>query len=272
MNLNVIKFKINKRIIKFLGDKTYKNYAEALKECTSDGYENTIITNILRDKSRLYRQNLAATVTPHMGNLNIFPLVSLINSLPKKVEPIHVIDFGGADGGHYLLVRQLLNPSVKLKWEVVETAALTQTMQEFSTDELAFSDDLDAALQKKSKIDILHTSGTIQCVPNPYEYIEKLINSGADYLVFNRQSLNTQDYDVITIQRSLLSWHGSDSLKSTDFVDREVKYPHTSISLKKFEELVQRKYTILYTFEESTGVKKTNREPLIGRSYILKKR
>lgn len=272
MNLNVLKFKINKRIVKFLGDKTYKTYSEALKECTSDGYENDIITNILRDKSRLYRKNLTTVVTPHIQNLNVFPLVSLINSLAKKTEPINIIDFGGADGGHYLLVRQLLNPQISLKWEVVETPALANAMQEFSTDELMFSDNFDEALQKTKDLDILHTSGTIQCVPNPYEYIEKIINSGADYLVFNRQSLNTQDYDVITIQRSLLSWHGSDSIKSTEFVDREVKYPHTSISLKKFEAIIQQKYTILHTFEEQTGVKKVNKEKLIGRSYLLKKR
>jgi putative methyltransferase (TIGR04325 family) len=185
---------------------------------------------------------------------------------------INVIDFGGADGGHYLLIRQLIKPETRLKWTVVETAEMVKAMHIFATDELSFCDNLDDAIQKMGKIDILHTAGTIQYTPNPYQFVEKMVHSAADYLIFNRQSLNQNDADLITIQRSLLSWHGSNDVKSAAFVDCEIRYPHTNISLKKFEEMVQQRFAITYTYEDITGVKKVPKETIVGKSYVLKKK
>jgi putative methyltransferase (TIGR04325 family) len=277
LNLNVLKYKINKRIIQLFGDKHYETYSDALKDCVSNGYENDAIINLAKDKAKIARQAIADGVKPHILNLNISPLLALINELSTQHNTtqhntINIIDFGGADGGHYLMIRQLIRPDIRLKWTVVETVEMVKAMHVFATDELSFCDNLEGAIQKMGKIDILHTAGTIQYTPNPYQCVEKMLESGADYLIFNRQSLNQNDADLITIQRSLLSWHGSNDVKSAAFVDCEIRYPHTNISLKKFESMVQQNFSITYTYEDITGIKKVQKETIIGKSYVLKKK
>jgi putative methyltransferase (TIGR04325 family) len=272
LTLNVLKYKINKRIIQLFGDKQYASYSDALKDCISNGYENDAIINLAKDKAKAARQAMAECVKLHVLNLNIFPLFSLINELSTQHNSLNVIDFGGADGGHYLMIRQLIRPDIRLKWIVVETAEMVKAMRLFATDELSFCDNLEGAIQKMGKIDILHTAGTIQYTPNPYQCVEKMLESGADYLIFNRQSLNQSDADLITIQRSLLSWHGSNDVKSAAFVDCEIRYPHTNISLKKFEAMVQQNFSITYTYEDITGIKEVQKETIIGKSYVLKKK
>jgi putative methyltransferase (TIGR04325 family) len=271
MNLNVLKYKINKRLVWLFGDTIYNSYSEALKDCVSNGYENSAIINFAQEKTKLYRQNIANGVIPHVINLNIFPLLSLINELAKTKKSINIIDFGGGDGGHYLLIRQLLSSEIRLKWQVVETPEMAKGMKAFETDELSFSDNLDDTLQKTEKINILYTSGTLQYTPNPYQFIQKMLDSDADYVVFNRQSMNANDRDLITIQRSLLSWHGSNDIKTVQFVDREIRYPHTNISLVTFEAIALKKHAIVQIFDDASGVKKVNKEKIVGRSYILKK-
>ena len=180
-------------------------------------FDNSLINDI-KEKTALYRKNIENGVLPNVDNLNIFPLISLINELSKSKIKLNVIDFGGGDGGHYLLIRQLLSKEISLNWQVVETSEMSKAMQAFATDELSYSDNLTETLEKTPEIDILYTSGTLQYTPNPYDFLEKMTNSNAEYLVFNRQSLNANDGDLITIQRSLLSWHGSSDL-STKFTE-----------------------------------------------------
>ncbi len=271
MNLNVLKYKITKRIIWLFGDKKYKSYSDALKDCISNGYENNAIIELVTEKRALSQKKALNGALPHAESLSIFPLISLINALSKDKTKLNVVDFGGADGGHYLFTRQVLNKDIALNWEVVETPEMSKAMQAFATDELSYSDDLDKTLAAMPKIDILHTSGTLQCTPNPYEFLEKMINLGAEYLIFNRQSLNLNDYDMITIQRSLLSWHGSNDF-SVQFKDCAINYPHTNMSIKKFESMVQEKYDTLYTYEDTSGVKKVQNEKMIGKSYVSKKK
>jgi putative methyltransferase (TIGR04325 family) len=271
MNFNVIKYKINKRLIRLFGDKTYNSYSDALKNCVSNGYENNVIIDLAKEKTRLYRQNIENGVVPHAENLSIFPLLSLINELARQNKPINVIDFGGADGGHYLIIRQLLANTIRLNWQVVETSEMVKGMQAFATNELSFCDNLDKAIQEMGAIDILFTSGTLQYTPNPYDFIDKMLNSNADYLIFNRQSLNVGDRDLITIQRSLLSWHGSKEIKNATFVDQEISYPHTNISVQKFEALLNAHYKVVYTYADASGVKKVRNETIVGKSYVLKK-
>ena len=87
-------------------------------------------------------------------------------------------------------------------------------------------------------------------------------------MVFNRQSLTEGDLDVVTVQRSLLSWHGSAETGGVDFEDREVRYPHTSMQVKKMEEILRRGYDILYTFEDNTGFRKLRGERILGKNYV----
>ena len=161
-----------------------------------------------------------------------------------------------------------ISEKIKLNWYVIETTAMVHTFKELETGNLFFRDDLSKILDELEYIDILHTACAFQYTPNPEYFLKLMCDSKATYKIFNRQSLNFNNQNLWTIQRSLLSWHGSKENKVA-FEDCEIKYPHLNMSLKNFEEIVKTKNKILYTYEDSTGIKKVNREKIIGRSYVV---
>lgn len=140
-------------------------------------------------------------------------------------------------------------------------------MSGYRTDELFFSSSLQELSSKSTdKIDIVFTSGTIQYTAEPYSVLKDLINIGSRILIFNRQSLSLESFDIVSVQTSLLSWHGYGPAPA-DFTEQVVQYPHTSIQIKKFEEIVSEKYDVLYTYEETSGIKKVGKYKVAGKSY-----
>ncbi len=88
---------------------------------------------------------------------------------------MNVVDFGGACGAHYFHLKKLINK--KFNWTVVETPAMVAMAKSLETDELKFTADLEQAL--KGKVDLIHTSGALQCVDDPMKYLRQLTGSGA---------------------------------------------------------------------------------------------
>lgn len=272
MNLSIIRYKINKRLTFLFGEKNYKTYEEALLNTNNpNGYENEAISNSLKIKAKHFINKITdISETYHFENPNIFALSSLINALAINKTVLNIIDFGGINGGHYLEISKIV-PKVKFHWQVVETSEMVSKMKSFSDEYLTFSDDLDKVIFETKPIDIFYTSCTILYTPQPYEFLKKIINSGASYIVFNRQSLSKTDNDIIRIQNSLLSWHGSKQVLQNHFKDCVIQYPQTNMSVKKFETLIKDKYEILYTFTDNSGLltEQPNKN-LIGKSYVLK--
>src|SRR5690606_13031731 len=135
-------------------------------------------------------------------------------------------------------------------WIVVETDPMTVVMKKYETDELYFCSSLEDAFNRTDgKIDITFTSGAIQYTRDPYKTINDLLNLNSSIIIFNRVSFSLEEYDIISIQTSLLSWHGLQMPKPKGFREKVIKYPHTNIQKKKFEELIFDKYKLLYTFE-----------------------
>ncbi|MBV8255592.1 MAG: methyltransferase, TIGR04325 family [Chitinophaga sp.] len=272
MNLTTISFhlrkKFNNRILK---EKTYNTYAEAAEKCKRSLYEDNAIVQLLADKAK---DNSFTTPTSKPLNPGCLALADVISrhliEYPGKL--VTVIDFGGGNGDYYYNTRRVLNNDVQLKWVVVETPAMAQVLQPYQTKELFFADTIEKAMSLvDNKLDILFTSGTLQVMPDPYQTIEMLCNTNSNYMVFHRQSLSLENFDIISIQTSLLSWHGSTKLPE-NFKEKIIKYPYTSIQRSRFEDqLKNTKYQLLYTFDEGTGVKRVNNYNVKGTSYIYKR-
>lgn len=249
----------------------YASYDEALKSCSLKGYENDAIIDLIVQKRRLLAEPENAEMIKHLTH----GMILLTNTILKAVtelnlKKVRVIDFGGSDGGHYLQVRRYLSLNIELEWIVVETPAMADAMQEFTTSELRFIDDFDKALDMLGGADVLHTSGTLQSVPQPYVFLEKFCNTRIPYLVFNRQSLVLGDKELVSVQLSRLSWHGW-SIK-VDVPDFVVKYPHTSIRKVRFEDIVTQNYDIITQFYDNSGVYQIGNHRVEGISYVLVKK
>ena len=118
---------------------------------------------------------------------------------------------------------------------------------------------------------MLHTSGTLQCVDRPFDYLNEIINSNAEWILFNRLGLNRMNRDVVSIHSSKLSWNGVGGLPE-GHKDRWIKYPFTFISESSFMEALEKKYTIVAKFDDTSGMYPIHGEEIIGYGLLCKKK
>jgi putative methyltransferase (TIGR04325 family) len=254
----------------------YSSYLEALSNATQDDYQDSELVEVIFEKTRNYLaafENLPQQMSPTSSiSLSALGVILAENSSRE----IKVLDFGGACGLHYFQLRKLLSPEFSLKWCVVETPVMVEKAKSLSSDELYFMDDFNEAVKSLNyHIDLLHTSGTLQCVSNTYNSLCQIIQSKPSYILFNRLGLNRGGVDaatdVYTIHRSKLSQNGFGDLPNNSIRDRYIKYPFTFISENKFISSFESKYSIVCRFEDNSGIFEVPGFQIVGGAYLLRK-
>jgi putative methyltransferase (TIGR04325 family) len=260
-----------RRLMGHTKQKQYATYAEALTDCTEHGYENADIVNVVIEKTKRYRDSVFRKEEPiHLDATSAYSLCSLLTSIES--QEIHVLDFGGACGAHYFLARAVLPSACRLKWLVVETPEMAQRAGTvLSSDELEFSSNLSDAADSMKRIDLLHTSGTLQCVDKPYDSLLTLVSVSASHILFNRLGLTKGNHDVITVHESWLSWNGPGPLPS-GIPDRKVRYPLVFQKESTFYDAISRNYDIAMTFDDPSGVLPVNNEPIVGVGLLARRK
>lgn len=247
----------------------FPTYQDALKRCTTDAYEEKELIEVILKKTKRFSENLNSEILS-IGETTAYGVLPIINPIiENKEKKVHVLDFGGACGAHYFHVRSFINKALKLNWVVVETPTMVKYAKELENDELSFCDNLEEATSKLGNIDLLHTSGTLQCVDDPYKYLRSLLNCKAKYILFNRLGLNKQDKDIITIHSSKLSWNGIGALPE-GYRDRWIRYPFTFQSEPKFLKAVEEKYSFVAKFNDLSGMYPINGEDIVGYGLLCK--
>jgi putative methyltransferase (TIGR04325 family) len=251
---------------------TYRTYAEALTACDGKGYEDQELTRVVFEKTRAYRDALARRPELKVSSTEAYGLLSLAYCLAPGDgrRALSVIDFGGACGAHYFTFRKFFAGAVGLNWIVVETKGMCDVAAPLATSELRFSPDLDEALRLAGTVDLLHASGTIQFVAEPYAILRRINASGANHLLFNRLALGPGSEDVITVHRSMLSWNGIGPLPAA-VPDREVAYPYTLLSRPRFEASLAG-YDPVVEFDDRSGAPFADGGDVsnVGRLYRLR--
>ncbi len=180
---------------------------------------------------------------------------------------VNVLDFGGACGAHYLETRKGLPASIKLNWVVVETPVMVKYGQQLSSNELSFESDILKAIEKLGAIDLLYTSGTIQCIDKPFDYLEMISTSQAKYIFFNRLGLALGNRNLVLVHESMLSWNGIGSLPN-GYTDKWIKYPFQFIRKPEFETIINKNYKALFDCADSSGIFPVNDEKLEGKGIL----
>ena len=252
--------------------KEYNSYTEALKDCpTQKAYENTELCCMISEKTINYIKYLESK--PYTVKASNIFLVNTIQTylLEYQTEKITVLDFGGACGAHYFETRKFFGNSFKFKWFVIETPEIVNAAKErkLENEELFFVENIEKI---DSIIDLVHSSGTLQYVPDWIEYLDRLIEKQAKFVLFNRMMFNEHDRTFFTIQKSRLSDNGPGPMPKK-YEDKDIFYPHATISYKKFHKRIfEKKYTLEWYFEENSGSYQINNEKIIGRGLLYKKR
>ena len=249
----------------------FSNYHDALKLCTTNAYEENELIEVILKKTKIFSSKLNSEISI-ISETSAYSLLSMINPIiDNKANEINVLDFGGSCGGHYFQIRSLLNKDFKLNWAVIETPTMVKYAKELETNELFFVDNFEDAINELGKIDLLHTSGTLQCVDNPEKYLDKILNCNAKWILFNRLGLNELDRNVITIHSSKLSWNGIGELPE-GHTDRWVKYPFNFMSEAKFLKALEERYSIIIKFNDLSGMYPVSGEKIVGYGLLCKRK
>lgn len=254
----------NRRIVK------YKSYEEALSHCTADAYQNEELCNMIADKTLAYRELLNKepfTVTPTSVYLG-FALNYFVNAYQHKT--LTVLDFGGACGAHYFEMRKLIPGAIAIKWIVVETEQMVSSALDhgFGKEELSFTTNVESI---KESVDFVYSSSTLQYVPEPYTFLNKLIQVNARMILLNRMMFNGNNEDIITVQRSFLSSNGPGKLPQ-GYVDKLIMYPHTTMAINKVNSIMEKAdYKCLIEFDEPSGKFALGKEKVLGKGLLYSK-
>jgi len=227
----------------------FESYEDALAVCKS-GYEEDDLVNVVYEKTRLYRDLL---LVQHPFVAEITSLRTLIAlSLAIRGNELKVIDFGGACGAHYFLSKSVFGKRINLRWHVVETPKMVSKAVGLEDGQLKFYDDLQKAKLAIGHADLVFSSGALQYVPRPYEFIEQLIECSADNIFITRVGLSTFPKEVVIVQKSNLSANGPGPMPQ-GMRDEVVQYPATFVRKDRFEEILGQNYSLDILFNEDKG-------------------
>jgi putative methyltransferase (TIGR04325 family) len=178
-------------------------------------YENKELVKVVLEKTKIYKRSLEL----HSG-LGREYLLTAIN-LSSRNGKCKVLDFGGACGAEYFLIKSLLN--IDFYWTVVETPEMIKQAKELATYHLKFTTRL------PKNVDLVYSSGALQYLNEPYTMLEKLVKLRPKYIFLKRLVVGEEkDY----IQKSRLKDNGPGPLPK-GFRDRNIYYPAKILSKEK---------------------------------------
>ena len=189
----------------------------------------------------------------------------------NKTESINVLDFGGGGGYHYFLVKQFFPELKALNWRVVETVKMVQEAKRIADHQLTFFDSIIEAKNDLGKVDLVFTSGALQCCPNPYDYLCDLLQVGANYIYISRTAFIEEGDEVCIIHHSNISDNGPGPLPK-EFKDASVRYPVVFLNKSKAEKIMQEEYNIIMYIEEEKGAYQADKMPINMYGYFLAKK
>lgn len=228
----------------FLSNKIYKTYEEALRD--SDGYDNEDIAEI----TSLATQQIIKNHTLHVAQVEYLQYYFVLNEFLKRThKKINVLDIGGGLGATYHELVPFF-PGKISHWDIVETPTMaTYGKKHYQTDSLRFYSDIESVMTKNSYT-LCVLKGVLQYLPSPIKVLQYVCQKNIPNIYISRQPiLFMMKKDIITIQKSLLKYHGSIDTHTDN--DKIVSMPITYISKDRIKEIFKKyRYNFVYNFSE----------------------
>lgn len=147
---------------------------------------------------------------------------------PDVLGTSTVLDFGGACGAHY---KEAVLHTPDVRWAVVETAAMVRRASELANERLRFFVSVVEAADWLGSIDLMHSSGVLQYVPNPEATVAELCALGAKRMQWRRLLL-TQGATIRETQTSFLTDNGPGTIEGLQ--EKSVEYGRTKMPERTF--------------------------------------
>ncbi len=129
-------------------------------------------------------------------------LAALLRVASAHDGQLNLLDFGGSLGTSYWQHRAFLPALKSLRWDVVEQEHFVEagrTHVEQPAEPLRFFLTIEEA-EQSHRHNVLLASGVIHCLPEPYVFLEKLIASGPEYLIFHNLPLHDDRPDHLRVE------------------------------------------------------------------------
>ena len=250
-----------KFILKSKNEKEFRTYHEAEMACLKNDYKSDDLIDVVVAKNNAYSIDLNSKKILNLhGIMSVLPFASMDTG-----KEINVVDFGGGAGFHFQNAKLALPK--KLNWIIIETPKMVANASKFTNFDCQFYSDLNVAVNKVKKIDLIFTSSALQYCPDPLQELENLLQINARYIFITRTPFLENSKKIITIQRSKLSNNGPGSLPDY-FSDRNISYPITYVSRKSVENLINKQYEIRYKISEGSGSFKFKKEHITMTSFF----
>ena len=185
--------------------------------------------------------------------------IALLNAIMfSSMDGINVFDIGGGFGLHYFLVKTLNVCKINF-WNVIETKPIVDHIKRNEDQKLLFHYDLDDLILKYNKIDLTIFMSSLQYLPAPYEYLEKIIFSKSKLIFIGRIPLLNDHIETISLQHSYLNANGPGPLPN-GFKNRRVVYPVHLLSKHKLVEYIKTEYDLVYLMKSDKFYYNKNKE------------
>jgi len=159
------------------------------------GYQDAIVINAYVELARKYRSKLASREVPDEWAKQVLAALSVVVSRLAG-KRLRVLDVGGAMGLYFDLSNAFLGKHLTIEWTILETPAMVKgALSVLGQKGVAFITSIaDAA----PEYDLILASGVLQCIDQPWRFLEQITDRQHDCLLVNRMPLI--DADRLTVQ------------------------------------------------------------------------
>lgn len=232
--------------LKSRGD--YINFNHALTHCKNQSYENEDLVNIIYEKTLLWKKKLQNEDKIILDYNNLQILSSIL--IASTNNNINLLDFGGSFGTHYFLLKYFLNKINKnllFSWNIIENSTIVRKSKILSTQDLKFFNSINEINYSDNVFDLVIISGVLQYLPEPFKYLDEIINTKSKYILINRIPLFDNNKSKIAVQHSNLSMNGPGELPP-GIKDIRIKYPIHLLPKSLILEYLSANYVLITTF------------------------
>lgn len=235
----------------------YSSWEDARAHST--GYDSSeIIERVkqamikVRSGEAVYERDSVLFDTPQYS----WPIIAwLLWIASLRDNRLNIVDYGGSLGTTYYQTRRFLSHLRECRWNIVEQRAFVQAGQlHFADERLRFHESMDSCFEQGTP-DALLLSSVLQYLPNPYDFIDDVVQRRFEFILLDRTPFFLSGQDRLTVQKVPASIYPA-------------SYPAWILNFDRFHDRMSSAYELIAEYESSD----TANIPVVFKGLIYRRR
>ena len=250
-------FRIYEKIKFKILQKQFSNIEDTIDYCEKKNlgsYNNEELSKFSYDK---FIENID-NFKFNYNNSHKFLIEVILIYFYKNLKLPKILDIGGVFGENKIFLDFLFQNN-EIVYDVVEIQNKVKLAKDLKHSK--FYDNIEEGL--KNDYDLIFSSSTLQYFKNPYEILDKILESKKKYIAFTRGNYHPTDELYIAQVSKIIHNGPGEGWINKNYFNKIIYYPNTAISYEKFKKLIFKKnYEIV---RETQGI-----EGNIGKNTFTK--